>query len=245
MALMASWTGPGTPTDSQNKSNCYAVKDVTDGLPGAVLIPEETSSSAEEVKRAISQNIRWQVAADRKIGALKSFQGYMWQGGYESGEIRSIVYDDVVPALNRWRDAGVKIYIYSSGSVPAQKLLFGYSDKGNLLEYFSGYYDTGIGLKTEPQSYRNIAKDIGKETTPFSVLFVSDNVKGAFILAQELYCIWIRLPSQDHQIAAAQEVGFRVAVSERAGNAELTEDERARFPVVRSFEQIFEHEALQ
>ncbi|RUS28763.1 hypothetical protein BC938DRAFT_481480, partial [Jimgerdemannia flammicorona] len=220
MALMASWTGPGTPTDSQNKSNCYVSRrHIGSGAIG--FQPHRNShyrdicSSAEEVKRAISQNIRWQVAADRKIGALKSFQGYMWQGGTRGSTICCLcrVYDDVVPALNRWRGAGVKIYIYSSGSVPAQKLLFGYSDKGNLLEYFSGYYDTGIGLKTEPQSYRNIAKDISKEATPFSVLFVSDNVKGAFILAQELYCIWIRLPSQDHRI---QIHGLIVAILQKS-----------------------------
>ncbi|RUS18989.1 HAD-like domain-containing protein [Endogone sp. FLAS-F59071] len=134
------------------------------------------------------------------------------------------VYDDVVPALNRWRDTGAKIYIYSSGSVPAQKLLFGYSDKGDLLQYFSGYYDTAVGLKIESQSYRNIAKDIGKESDPSTILFVSDNVK---------------------ETTAAQQAGFLVAVSDRPGNTPLTEEDRVRFPVVTSFAQIFEHEAFR
>ncbi|RUS18988.1 hypothetical protein BC937DRAFT_88096 [Endogone sp. FLAS-F59071] len=93
-------TRPGTQQNSRSKfsycaNRCLlyiysAAKDVAEGLSGAVLIPEETSSNTNDVKRAISQNIKWQVAADRKIGALKSFQGYMWQGGFESGVIRSM-----------------------------------------------------------------------------------------------------------------------------------------------------------
>lgn len=109
------------------------------------------------------------------------------------------VYDDVVPALDQWKAAGKKIYIYSSGSVPAQKLLVGYSTKGDLMgvswgwmgqarlmqytdmcvwQYFSGYFDTTVGLKTESASYKNIAQLIGKENDTKSILFVTDNING-------------------------------------------------------------------
>ncbi|KAI9018598.1 2,3-diketo-5-methylthio-1-phosphopentane phosphatase [Phycomyces nitens] len=188
-----------------------AKKDVENGVPEAVLIPTEGS---EEIKAAIKKNIGWQMAADRKIGALKAFQGYMWKEGYSSGELRGQVYDDVVPALNKWRDSGKKIYIYSSGSVPAQKLLVGYSDKGNLMEYFSGYFDTTIGLKTEVQSYVNIAKDISKD--PKQILFVTDNIK---------------------ETIAAHQAGFQVVISDRPGNA-LLGPESAAFKIVTAFDQI-------
>jgi len=86
------------------------------------------------------------------------------------------VYDDVVPAFERWLGKGIKLYIYSSGSIEAQKLLFGYSEKGDLTGYFSGYFDTTIGLKVEALSYRNILNEIRK--SPNQVLFLTDLIKG-------------------------------------------------------------------
>ncbi|KAG1089832.1 hypothetical protein G6F42_019870 [Rhizopus arrhizus] len=153
-----------------------AKKDVDAKMEQAVIIP--TEASADQIKSAVIETIAWQMKADRKIGALKSFQGYMWKEGYESGVLRGVVYDDVVPALDQWKAAGKKIYIYSSGSVPAQKLLVGYSTKGDLMSYFSGYFDTAVGLKTESASYKNIAQQIGKENDTKSILFVTDNING-------------------------------------------------------------------
>ncbi|CAO3631034.1 unnamed protein product [Mucor fragilis] len=155
-----------------------AKKDVDANMDQAVLIPTESEASADQIKSAVIETISWQMKADRKIGALKSFQGYMWKEGYESGVLRGVVYDDVVPALDQWKAAGKKIYIYSSGSVPAQKLLVGYSTKGDLMGYFSGYFDTTVGLKTESASYKNIAQLIGKENDTKSILFVTDNING-------------------------------------------------------------------
>ncbi|KAI9317235.1 2,3-diketo-5-methylthio-1-phosphopentane phosphatase [Dichotomocladium elegans] len=189
-----------------------AQKDVNDNEPEAVAIPREGSDEA--IKAAICKNIKWQMAADRKIGALKAFQGFMWKEGYAKGELFGEVYDDVVPKMDQWRAAGKKLYIYSSGSVPAQKLLVRYSDKGNLTAYFSGYFDTAVGLKIESASYTKIAQEIGQE--PSSILFVSDNIK---------------------EIEAASTAGYQVIISDRPGNAPLGPESKA-FKIVTSFDQI-------
>jgi len=116
--------------------------------------------------------LQWLMDQDRKSPALKSIQGKIWKQGYESGELKGEVYPDVVPALKRWKDRGIKIYIYSSGSVLAQKLLFGNSNEGDLLPYFEGHFDTEFGGKKEAQSYHNIAKEIGVEEK--KICFFSD-----------------------------------------------------------------------
>ncbi|CAO3641608.1 unnamed protein product [Cunninghamella blakesleeana] len=190
-----------------------ADKDVKDGLSGATVIPSEGSD--ESIKEAIRQNIKWQMAADRKIGALKSFQGYMWQQGYEDGELVGVVYDDVIPALEKWKSEGKNIYIYSSGSVPAQKLIVGYTKHGDLKKYFSGYFDTAVGLKVEAQSYKNIAKEIGIEDLK-SILFVTDNI---------------------NEIHAADKVGIQVIIAKRPGNAPL-ESVDPSYKIITSFDQI-------
>ncbi|CAO3668961.1 unnamed protein product [Umbelopsis vinacea] len=192
-----------------------AEQDVDSGMKQAVLIPYDFHGNAEQVRAAIQQSIEWQMHEDRKIGALKSFQGFMWKEGYQSGELCGQVYDDVVPALQRWKEHGCKIYIYSSGSVPAQKLLFGYSDKGNLLPYFTDHFDTSIGSKQESSSYVAIAQTI--QTDPSNILFVSDNVK---------------------EIKAAEEAGFQTVISDRIGNVPLTEQDKTNRRVVTSFSQI-------
>ncbi|CAG8728671.1 25042_t:CDS:2, partial [Dentiscutata erythropus] len=195
-----------------------ATKDVNEGLVGANLIPEETADNVDEVKKAIIQNVKWQMSFDRKIRALKSFQGYIWKSGFNSGELETEVYDDAVEAMNKWKDLGIKMFIYSSGSVSAQKLLFGHSDKGDLLNYFSGYFDTTIGSKLEKDSYLNIAKHIGVE--PKDILFLSDNVK---------------------EISAAKNAGFQTAIVERPNNAPLSDDDRKDNIVLTNFLQIFSH----
>ncbi|NIF46287.1 acireductone synthase [Enterobacter sp. Ap-1006] len=109
---------------------------------------------------------------DRKSTALKALQGLIWRDGYVNGDFTGHLYDDVLPALKAWKQQGIALYVYSSGSVAAQKLLFGYSDAGNITELFSGYFDTHVGAKREAQSYRNIAAEIG--VAPESLLFLSD-----------------------------------------------------------------------
>ncbi|QDE39598.1 acireductone synthase [Luteibacter pinisoli] len=115
--------------------------------------------------------IRW-IDEDRKSTALKALQGMIWREGYESGAYVSHMYPEVAGRLKAWHEQGLKLYVYSSGSVPAQKLLFGFSENGDLTPLFSGYFDTQTGHKREVQSYRLIAEAIG--LAPAQVLFLSD-----------------------------------------------------------------------
>jgi enolase-phosphatase E1 len=109
---------------------------------------------------------------DKKSPGLKALQGLIWQDGYTSGELRGQVYPDVVPAVERWRARGLDIYIYSSGSVLAQQLLFGSTEAGDLTAFLKGYFDTAVGPKVSPDSYRVIAARI--HVPPQEILFVSD-----------------------------------------------------------------------
>jgi len=109
---------------------------------------------------------------DRKSPGLKALQGMIWRAGYVEGQFTGHLYPDVRTAFERWQQQGIALYVYSSGSVAAQKLLFGYSDEGDLTSLFSGYFDTAVGAKREVQSYRNIAEQIGLESS--SLLFLSD-----------------------------------------------------------------------
>lgn len=117
------------------------------------------------------QLIEW-INLDRKHPALKELQGLVWEKGYESGEIKGHVYEDVMPALKKWKDNGITLAIYSSGSVKAQKLLFQYSTKGNLLSYFSHQFDTAVGNKREALSYKKIASELNCLAS--DILFLSD-----------------------------------------------------------------------
>lgn len=115
--------------------------------------------------------VAW-IDADVKDTALKAIQGAIWRGAYARGTLRSHVYDDVAPALHRWHAAKVPVYVFSSGSVEAQRLLFAHSVAGDLTGYFAGYFDTTTGPKKEAASYERIARAIGE--APAGVLFLSD-----------------------------------------------------------------------
>jgi len=112
---------------------------------------------------------------DRKHPALKALQGIIWASGYNEGAYRAHVYDDAVAGLRRWHAAEHPLYVYSSGSVPAQKLLFGHSTAGDLTPLFSGYFDTAIGGKRERTSYRNLVQALDRK--PSDVVFLSDVVE--------------------------------------------------------------------
>ncbi len=114
---------------------------------------------------------RW-IAEDKKLTPLKSLQGMIWRVGYERGELKGHVYDDTPEALRAWREKGLRLFIYSSGSVDAQKLIFGHTDYGDLTPLFSDYFDTRVGGKREAASYRVIQKRIG--TAADEILFLSD-----------------------------------------------------------------------
>jgi enolase-phosphatase E1 len=114
------------------------------------------------------------IDADKKATPLKTLQGLIWDDGFRRGELVGDVYSDVPPALRRWRDAGINLYVYSSGSVQAQRLVFGYTPFGDLTPFFSGFFDTRVGSKLEQASYRVIAAAI--DTQPGEILFLSDAV---------------------------------------------------------------------
>ncbi|GAA0520826.1 acireductone synthase [Tatumella terrea] len=109
---------------------------------------------------------------DRKSTALKALQGMIWRDGYVNGSFTGHLYPDVLPALKQWQTQGLTLCVYSSGSVAAQKLLFGYSDAGDITGVFSDYFDTHVGAKREEQSYRNIAGKLGLPGE--ALLFLSD-----------------------------------------------------------------------
>jgi enolase-phosphatase E1 len=117
---------------------------------------------------------RW-IDEDCKATPLKALQGLIWEDGYRNGEYRAHMYPEVAAKLREWKQGGVDLYVYSSGSVPAQKLFFGYSEAGDLTALLSGYFDTEIGPKRDPRSYQTIAIAIGEATG--NVLFLSDVVE--------------------------------------------------------------------
>jgi enolase-phosphatase E1 len=115
------------------------------------------------------------IIEDRKHTALKALQGLIWQDGYGSGEFRAHLYPDAATALRRWQQDGETLYVYSSGSVAAQKLFFQHSAAGDLLPLFSGHFDTGVGAKREADSYRQIALQLA--AAPAAITFLSDVVE--------------------------------------------------------------------
>jgi enolase-phosphatase E1 len=157
--------------------------------------------------------IEWLMDRDRKSPALKLIQGFVWERGYLSGELKSEVFADVRPAIERWRGLGLAVTIYSSGSELAQRLLFGHTPEGDLTSYFTGFFDTAVGAKTSPESYLRIAAAI--ECPSERILFVSDAAR---------------------ELDAAHEAGCRTALCMRPGNP-------VQFPatpvdVIRSFDEI-------
>ncbi len=133
-------------------------------LEGRELTPEAAAQVLE----------KW-IAEDRKATPLKALQGMIWRQGYESGELKGHVYDDTPEFLRAWHDRGLRLYVYSSGSVDAQKLIFGHTAFGDLTPLFSGYFDTRVGGKREAQSYRTILRDTGLSGP--DMLFLSDVVE--------------------------------------------------------------------
>ncbi|HEU5457584.1 MAG TPA: acireductone synthase [Terracidiphilus sp.] len=130
-------------------------------------------SRADQIDEALAY-LLWLMDRDRKSTALKSLQGKVWKEGFETGALRGTLFADVRPALERWSVAA-KVAIYSSGSVGAQRLLFRYSNFGDLTHFLSGYFDTRTGPKAEAASYRAIASDLHVE--PAGILFFSDAVR--------------------------------------------------------------------
>lgn len=162
----------------------------------------------------IARLIDW-MDQDAKIGPLKALQGMIWADGYRDGALKGHIYPDAVAGLRRWHAMGITLAVYSSGSVPAQKLLFGHSEAGDLTPLFSGWFDTGVGGKKESASYRAIAEALALPAG--DILFLSD------------------VPAE---LDAAREAGLAITLLARDG---LPHD--SAYPVTDSFATILPHEA--
>ncbi len=167
-------------------------------------LPDEPNSIVTKVNALMD--------GDSKTTGLKSLQGQIWKAGFESGQLQGHLYQDTAPAIKSWNESGIKVFIYSSGSIAAQKLYFGFSEAGDLLDQFAGHFDTTIGNKKESPSYQNILNEIGLAGD--QVLFVSDVVA---------------------ELEAAKESGLQTAHSIRPGNVE---EDSLGHPSINSFSEI-------
>lgn len=137
-------------------------------------VRRESNEPNADVERIIEILLGW-IAEDRKATPLKALQGMVWEQGYQAGQLQGHVYPDAVEALKRWHQDGFQLFVYSSGSIQAQRLIFGCSVAGDLTPLFSGYFDTTSGPKREAQSYVNITQAINLEAG--QILFLSDIVE--------------------------------------------------------------------
>lgn len=183
---------------------------------GTVTEPGTTAAvarlDAETGRAAWVARIQGLIDADAKQTGLKALQGLIWAEGYQSGRIRSPLFDDAAEALRIWHRWGMRLRIYSSGSIAAQRLFFGHAEGGDLTGCLEAYHDTTTGPKREAASYRAIAEAAGLPAQ--DILFLSD-------VTQEL--------------DAAQEAGCRTAWVVRPGNPAGSTD---RHPLLRHFAEI-------
>jgi len=158
------------------------------------FVKEEEGKSITTTEEVIAYLDLW-CREDRKVTPLKTLQGFVWKKGYEDGDIKGHVFDDVPTCLNKWRANGLKIGIFSSGSIHAQKLLFQFSCFGDLSKHLSNYFDTKTGAKRDAATYKAIAEILDLE--PHQILFLSD--------IQE-------------ELAAADEIGYQTIQVVRPGS---------------------------
>ena len=151
----------------------------------------------EKDSKAAVRYLWWLIENDRKLTPLKELQGLIWRQGYDQGLLKAPLYADVPEALGRWREAGLKLSVYSSGSINAQILLYQHSSHGDLSNLFCHWFDTNIGNKKINKSYSKIAEALN--TNPGKIVFISD---------------------RKSELIAAKEAGFQVIFSQREGNPE-------------------------
>ncbi len=143
----------------------------------------EIARQIEEVKKnylkdpqapleAVAETLRTWIREDKKYTPLKAIQGFIWEEGYRTGQFKAPVYDDAFEKMNQWKKS-LPLYVYSSGSIKAQKLFFAHTDKGDITSLFAGFFDTTTGNKKEPASYRKIAEEIRQP--PEGILFITDS----------------------------------------------------------------------
>ena len=181
-----------------------------EGVQLQVQAAAEQSGQTLDTPEAASRLFQQWITEDRKATPLKALQGMIWKQGYQNGDYTAHLYPDTALALQQWKQQGLDLYVYSSGSIAAQKLFFGYSDCGDLTPLFSGYFDTTTGHKQETQSYRTIQQAIGLPAD--ELLFLSD---------------------VEAELDAAAGAGFRTARLDREGSQGTSKHD-----VATSFEEI-------
>ncbi|XP_037903129.1 enolase-phosphatase E1 [Hermetia illucens] len=211
--ITANWDRNETQ-DAVNALIQQAKVDIKNNIEGIVPISEEETNK-DKIIEAVVKNFRIQVKNDLKVAPVKNLQGLIWQEGYKSGSVKGHIYDDIPRAFSNWQNNGVKLYIYSSGSVHAQKLLYGSSESGDLLPYIAGHFDTKVGMKQETKSYENILNEI--KCNGSDVVFFTDIPKEAY---------------------AAKAAGIRAILLDRPGNAPLSQEDRAVFKVIKTFDEV-------
>jgi enolase-phosphatase E1 len=157
--------------------------------------------------------VNWLMDLDRKSTPLKELQGLIWEVGYRRGDLVGEVFPDVPPALGRWRGQGIAVSIFSSGSVLAQRLLFQYSSAGDLTPFLHGLFDTELGAKADPHSYRRISRRLDR--IPDAVMFLSDVPR---------------------ELEAARAAGMHARLVVRPGNAPVPAAEA--LGAIRSFDEL-------
>jgi enolase-phosphatase E1 len=172
-------------------------------------------TSDEGQQNRVVEAVHGLMDGDAKVTGLKQLQGMIWKSGFESGELVSHVYPEVANCLRAWREAGLDLRIYSSGSIQAQKLFFAHTVAGNLLPLLTAHYDTTSGGKKEAASYRTIAWEIDIE--PKQVVFLSD------------------IPAE---LDAAAESGMQTILSVRPGNTPVADSPHRK---IHSFESLAIH----
>lgn len=157
-------------------------------------LSENTGIPLKNTEALIDQLRKW-MREDNKSTELKALQGMVWEMGYQRGEYQAHVYPDVPDKLREWADAGINLYVYSSGSEKAQRLFFRYSVFGDLRLLFAGHFDTSIGPKQDAQSYQNLLDWIA--LPPADVLFLSD-VEGELDAAAAvgIKTVWVLRPQE-------------------------------------------------
>lgn len=165
--LETHFDSPETVADIAKLCREHAI-DVDRGLEPPALADKPQDA---EIDSVVSY-VHWLIDRDRKSPGLKSLQGKIWKQGYLNGTLRAPLFSDVLPALKRWRRAGLRIAIFSSGSTLAQKLLFAHTQTGDVTQFIDDYFDTTTGSKTAMESYRRIAADL--DLSSEEILFISD-----------------------------------------------------------------------
>ncbi|MFI5792754.1 acireductone synthase [Streptomyces sp. NPDC051677] len=162
----------------------------------AIAQVRELTGEPDADASAVEKTLNAWLDDDRKATPLKTLQGVVWSEGFARGDLVSHFYDDVVPRLRGWHAAGVRLYVYSSGSAAAQRAWFAHSPEGDLTSLVSGLYDTeNAGPKQEPASYRRIAEATG--IAGRRLLFLSDR-PGELDAAREAgwHAVGIRRPGE-------------------------------------------------